>query len=67
MSPAEIPIKPSSLSVFIIAAAAAVLSTLLGAAIALARESLDKRLVGSREVEEALGVPCLALLPKPDR
>ncbi|TGQ11519.1 MULTISPECIES: exopolysaccharide transport family protein [unclassified Mesorhizobium] len=67
MSPAEIPIKPSSLSVFIIAAAAGVLSTLLGAAIALARESLDKRLVGSREVEEALGVPCLALLPKPDR
>lgn len=61
------PVSPSTPSTKVFAAAGFTLSFLLGSMLALLLERLDRGLRSAKEVEEALGVGTLGLVPKVER
>lgn len=61
---ATIPTRPSSPNPFLFLLPAVLGSALLSGMIALVRERADQRLRSERDVEEALQVPCIGLVPK---
>ena len=64
---ASLPDAPSSPNPLLFLAPAVVASLLLGGMLAILLERLDQRLRGERDVEEALGAPCIGLVPKVKR
>jgi uncharacterized protein involved in exopolysaccharide biosynthesis len=64
---ASVPTRPSSVSPFLMLPPAAVAFTVLGIALALLRERMDRSLRNEREVEEILGIPCLGHIPRTRR
>ena len=64
VSVASVPIKQNSPHPLLFILPALVVSGLLGSALAIVLEKMDQRLRGVRDVEEALGVPCIGLVPK---
>jgi polysaccharide biosynthesis transport protein len=63
ISPAEMPVQPSTPPAPIFAAVGFTVSALLGSLLALMREQTDRILRSSRQVEQRLHVPCLAVIP----
>lgn len=71
LAPASVPLRPSSLSPYLYIPAAIIAFALLGAVAASTREQLDRTFRQSQDIESALGVPCVGLIPdvprSPDR
>lgn len=65
LSPATVPLKPSSPKVLLNMALAAFVGTLLAVGLALVRELLDRRVRSTTDLIDTLGVPVLGVLPKP--
>ncbi|MDB5821789.1 MAG: chain length determinant family protein [Herminiimonas sp.] len=63
LNPANVPVRPSSLKLWLNLALALVLGTSLGAGLALLFEMLDRRVRSARDVENALQVPVLGIVP----
>jgi exopolysaccharide transport family protein len=61
------PVAPSSLGTKLIASAGFTVSFLLGSALALLLERMDRGLRSAREVESALGLSTLGLVPRVER
>jgi polysaccharide biosynthesis transport protein len=64
LTPARVPLEPSSPSPVFFAAVGFTASTVLGCMLGLLREQLDKSLRSERQVERTLGLPCLAVVPQ---
>ncbi len=64
LTPARVPLKPSSPSPVFFAAVGFSASTVLGCMLGLLREQLDKSLRSERQVERTLGLPCLGVVPQ---
>lgn len=64
LTPARVPLAPSSPSPVFFAAVGFTASTVLGCMLGLLREQLDKSLRSERQVERTLGLPCLAVVPQ---
>ncbi|SNT28848.1 exopolysaccharide transport family protein [Tropicimonas sediminicola] len=64
---ASIPVAPSTPHPLLFLVPALVVSLIVGGMIAALRERLDQRLRGERDVKEALGVPCIGLVPRISR
>jgi succinoglycan biosynthesis transport protein ExoP len=64
LSPARVPLEPSSPSPVFFAAVGFSASTVLGCMLGLLREQLDKSLRSERQVERTLGLPCLGVVPQ---
>ncbi len=67
LSQATAPLKPSSPKVLLNTAVAVFVGTLLAIGLALVRELLDRRVRGTSDLVEALGLPILGVMPKPRR
>jgi len=71
LAPASVPLRPSSLSPYLYIPAAIIAFALLGGVAASTREQLDRTFRQSSDVESALGIPCVGLIPdvprSPDR
>ncbi|MET0520071.1 MAG: chain length determinant protein EpsF [Burkholderiaceae bacterium] len=65
LSLATPPLKPSSPRVLLNTAVAIFIGTLLAVGLALVRELLDRRVRGTGDLVEALGLPVLGVMPKP--
>lgn len=61
---ASVPSRPSSVSPFLMLPPAGIAFCVLGIALALVRERMDRSLRSEREAEEALGIPCLGHVPR---
>ena len=64
ISPAQLPVAPSSASPMLFAMVGFTGSLVLGSLLALLLERLDNTLRTSRQVEELLGLPSLGLVPR---
>ncbi|MBO0733685.1 MAG: AAA family ATPase, partial [Methylocapsa sp.] len=64
ISAAVPPVQPSSPNPLLFIFPALVFSAAAGTLIALAAERLDRGLRSEREVEDALGIPCIGLVPE---
>ncbi|OSP53863.1 Wzz/FepE/Etk N-terminal domain-containing protein [Pseudoruegeria sp. SK021] len=64
---ASIPNEPSSPNPMLFVVPAMVASLIVGGMMAALVERLDQRLRGERDIEVALGVPCIGLVPKVTR
>lgn len=67
LAPASVPLRPSSLSPYLYVPAAILAFAVLGGVAASTREQLDRTFRQPREIESALGVPCIALIPDTHR
>ncbi|WP_396267781.1 chain length determinant protein EpsF [Ideonella sp.] len=65
LSPATVPLKPSSPKVLLNIALAMFVGTLLAVGLALVRELLDRRVRSTTDLIDTLGVPVLGVVPKP--
>ncbi|TDM05545.1 MAG: chain length determinant protein EpsF [Ideonella sp. MAG2] len=65
LSPATVPLKPSSPKLLLNMALAAFVGTLLAVGLALVRELLDRRVRSTTDLIDTLGVPVLGVVPKP--
>lgn len=65
LSLATPPLTPSSPKVLLNTAVAVFIGTLLAIGLALVRELLDRRVRGTGDLVEALGLPVLGVMPKP--
>lgn len=63
LAPASVPLRPSSLSPYLYIPAAIIAFALLGGVAASTREQLDRTFRQAGEIESALGVPCVGLIP----
>lgn len=63
LAPASVPLRPSSLSPYLYIPAAIIAFALLGGVAASTREQLDRTFRQSSDIESALGVPCVGLIP----
>ena len=64
VSPANIPLKPSSPSWLLAAAAAAAFATIAAAAAILLREFLERGVRSTDEAEKTVGLPVIATIPR---
>jgi len=64
LTPARVPLEPSSPSTALFAAVGFTASTVLGCMLGLLREQLDKSLRSERQVEQGLGLRCLGVVPR---
>lgn len=64
LMPARVPSEPSSPSPLLFAVVGFTASAVLGCMLGLLREQLDKSLRSDRQVERALGLPCLGVVPQ---
>ena len=64
LSPARVPLEPSTPSPVFFAAVGFTASTVLGCMLGLLREQLDKSLRSERQVERTLRLPCLGVVPQ---
>ena len=64
LSPAAAPDRPSSPSPLLFLFPALIASVLCGGVLAVIRERLDNKIRSGRDVIEALGIPCIALVPQ---
>jgi succinoglycan biosynthesis transport protein ExoP len=67
LSPAEPPLKPSSPKILVNTVLAIFLGGLLGVAIALLRELLDRKVRSIEDVINALDLPVIGVMPRPLR
>lgn len=63
LASASVPLRPSSLSPYLYIPAAVIAFAFLGGVAASTREQLDRTFRQPREIESALGVPCIGLIP----
>lgn len=63
LAPASVPLRPSSLSPYLYIPAAIIAFALLGGVAASTREQLDRTFRQSHDIESALGIPCVGLIP----
>jgi succinoglycan biosynthesis transport protein ExoP len=61
---ADVPDQPSSPNPLLFLLPAIVASGIMGGLLAILLERLDQRLRSQRDVEDALGIPCIGLIPK---
>jgi polysaccharide biosynthesis transport protein len=64
LSLAEVPQRPSSPTPLLFVLPALIVFSICGSLLAVARERLDQGLRSERNVNEALGLPCLGLVPR---
>jgi succinoglycan biosynthesis transport protein ExoP len=64
LSPASPPGGPSSPNPILFVFPALIVSSICGSLLAVAMERLDRRLRSEREVTDALGIPCIGLVPR---
>jgi len=64
LTPASPPHRPSSPNPILFVLPALILSSICGSLVAVAMERLDQSLRCERDVADALGVPCIGLLPR---
>jgi polysaccharide biosynthesis transport protein len=64
LSLAQPPIRPSSLSPILFVPPSAILSFIFASFLAIGKAYLDRTLRSEREVKEALGIPCIGLVPE---
>ncbi len=64
LTPARVPLEPSSPAPVLFAAVGFTASTLLGCMLGLLREQLDKSLRSEHQIMRFLGLPCLSVVPQ---
>jgi capsular polysaccharide biosynthesis protein len=65
LTPASVPLAPSSPRIFLNTLVAVFLGTLLAVGAALGMELIDRRVRGVDDVSAAVGLPLLGVMPKP--